>query len=132
MIRLFLTMAVMVAVLGGCAGGGQRKVSSVAEGRFSSMSPGTWTGWIKPQNEAASQVTYDVRVRGSTIAISIKGPGGQRFTFRDVKLDADSLTFVWPFERCALTRKPDGTFEGDCALPDGSDRAHMVMVPPRN
>jgi len=91
---------------------------------------GTWTGSVKPANEARAEVTYDVSNRDGRSEIRIHGPGGRTFRFEDVELRGDSLRFIWPLEKCVLMRRNDGAFEGECALPDGSDRAHMVMVPP--
>lgn len=124
--------AIQIALIAGCASAPPGRIPDCTAMQASAVLPcGRWTGWVKPEKELPFFVTYDVNVNGNSIRIRLNGPRRKTFDFLDVTLvKRDKLTFIWPLERCALTLRDGGTFEGDCALPDGSDRAHMVMIPP--
>ncbi|HSL69768.1 MAG TPA: hypothetical protein VK864_05970, partial [Longimicrobiales bacterium] len=55
------------------------------------------------------------------------------FTFNEVKLADNKLTFSFQpgvLVKCALTRRADGAFEGQCTDAEGGV-AQMLMVPPK-
>lgn len=131
--RQLVTIALCIEVATGsaCASAPAKESHDpVLPPRAGVLPAGRWSGWVKPEKEPSAQVTYDVTVTGASVGIRINGPDGRSFTFRDVKLNGDTLTFIWPLLRCALTRAQGGAFQGSCALPDGSDPARMVMIPP--
>jgi hypothetical protein len=85
--------------------------------------------------EMANPVSYDVSYPGGVLAIALTGPGGETIPTRAVRLDDDTLRFVFnepdadlPLT-CALGRDGDG-FAGRCTDPDGR-WARFTMLPPR-
>jgi hypothetical protein len=95
------------------------------------LTPGTWTGTVSPPNEATVNATFDVRVSGDSVSITMKVQFGD-FRFTDIKVEADRLTFTFtpgtPV-RCTLSVRDDGSYSGDCVDPDG-DIGVIVMTPP--
>lgn len=95
---------------------------------------GKWTGSITPPNQGAVQVTYDVAMKGDTIAITVSAAEHGEFRFSDVKLTGEVLTFWFtpgPRVDCSLTRRQDdGAYAGSCRDSDGG-LATMVMIPPK-
>jgi len=98
------------------------------------LEPGKWTGSVTPPGEEPTvEVTYDVTMKGDTIAITVNAGEHGTFAFSEVKLNDKTLTFWFmpgPRVECALTRRDDGAFEGTCGDPEGGT-ASMVMVPPK-
>jgi hypothetical protein len=93
---------------------------------------GKWTGTVTPPGEPITNVTYDVTMKGDTIAITLNAGDHGSFQMEEVKLAEGKLTFHFtpgPRVDCALERKEDGSFAGRCT--DGSEAAEMVMVPPK-
>lgn len=95
---------------------------------------GKWTGTVtSPGEQTPLPVTYDVTVKGDTIGITVNAAEHGSFTFSEVKLADDVLTFWFspgPRVDCTLTRREDGAFAGTCADSEGGN-ASMVMVPPK-
>ena len=97
------------------------------------IEPGKWTGRVAPPDGPAGDVTYDVTIRGDTIAIVVNAAEHGTFPFHDVKLNRDTLTFWFepgPRVECTLQRREDGTFAGSCKDPQGGI-AQMLMTPPK-
>jgi len=97
------------------------------------LEPGKWTGTVAPPGEQAMDVTYDVTMKGDTIGIAVNAGEHGTFTFNDVKLDADTLTFWFapgPRVECTLKRAETGAFAGECRDPEGGI-ATMAMIPPK-
>src|SRR5690606_33184807 len=58
------------------------------------LEAGKWSGTVTPPDEPiATQVTYDVTVRGDTISITATAAEHGSFQFSDVRLSGDTLTF---------------------------------------
>ena len=96
------------------------------------MQPGKWTGVVTPPDGAVN-VTYDVTVKGDTIGITVNAGEHGSYKFEDVKLAAGKLTFWFqpgPRVACALDKKEDGSFAGNCSADDGV-QVPMTMVPPK-
>lgn len=98
------------------------------------LEAGKWSGTVTPPDEPiATQVTYDVTVRGDTIGITATAAEHGSFQFSDVRLSGDTLTFWFtpgPRVDCTLNRRDDGSFAGNCRDENGGI-ATMVMVPPK-
>jgi hypothetical protein len=97
------------------------------------LEAGKWTGRVLPPDGASTDVTYDVTVKGDTIGITVSAGEHGTFTFNEVKLADNKLTFSFqpgPLVKCALARRPDGAFEGECT-DEGGGVAQMLMVPPK-
>ena len=94
---------------------------------------GTWTGTMSPPQVSPSvPVTYEVGEIDGALTIVITGIG-QSFSFNDIALDGDELTFWWePGTRvdCTLLRKEDGSFEGICTEGTGPGEGTLTMWPP--
>lgn len=93
---------------------------------------GDWIGQIIHRNGRAMEVTYKVRNEedGLQITLVVKEYGS--FQFRDIRVSADSLFFVWKpsFELpCTLALLPDGVYHGLCADPWGG-YGGAIMAPP--
>ena len=96
-----------------------------------SLVPGTWTGTVAAPGEATVDATFEVRVTGDTIGITLKGQFGE-FPLSDVKLAADRLTFTFSpgtTVRCTLLLRENGSYSGDCTDSDGGTGV-IVMNPP--
>ena len=98
------------------------------------LEAGKWTGVVTPPGESALNVTFDVAMKGDTIAITLNAAEHGSFTLEEVKLVEKKLTFHFtpgPKVNCALDRQADGSFSGQCNA-DGEDNpATMVMTPPK-
>ena len=97
------------------------------------LEPGKWTGTVAPPDGSVNDVTYDVALRGDTIAISVNAGQHGVHRFNDVKLDNNRLTFWFepgPRVECTLQRRDDGAFQGSCTDPQGGI-AQMLMLPPK-
>lgn len=102
-----------------------------------SLQEGTWTGGLVPMNHPDMQtpIRYDVRRDGGALAIDITGPDGQAVAARDIRVEADTLHFVFNEpERnvpltCALARQDDARYEGRCT-DAGGKWARFIMIPP--
>ena len=97
------------------------------------LEAGKWTGVVTPPGEGTVNVTFDVAMKGDTIAITLNAAEHGSFVLEEVKLVEKKLTFQFspgPLVKCALDRQPDGSFSGQCT--DGSESpAQMVMTPPK-
>ncbi|MGH7460331.1 MAG: hypothetical protein ACREMA_04795 [Longimicrobiales bacterium] len=98
------------------------------------LEPGKWTGSVtSPGEQTAMPVTFDVTLKGDTIGITVSAGEHGSFTFSEVKLADNTLTFWFspgPRVDCKLARREDGAFAGACTDTQGGV-ATMVMVPPR-
>lgn len=107
---------------------------TVVPAEAQTLQVGKWTGSVTPPDEPiATEVTYDVTLRGDTISITATAAEHGSFPLNDVKLTDGVLTFWFqpgPRVDCTLNRRDDGSFAGDCRDPDGGV-AGMVMVPPK-
>jgi hypothetical protein len=107
---------------------------AVAAAQAQTLAAGKWTGTVTPPNEQqAVPVSYDVTLKGDTIAITVDAGEHGAFPFGDVKLSDGVLTFWFtpgPRVECSLTRGEDGGFQGPCRDAEGGT-ARMVMVPPK-
>jgi len=95
------------------------------------LAPGTWTGTVAPPGDAATPVTFDVKVGGDSTSITIKTPNGE-VPFTQIKVLADRLTFVFTpgiAVNCTLMLRPDKSYAGECTDGNGG-KGQMVMVPP--
>jgi len=98
-----------------------------------SIEAGKWTGTVLPPDGQTTEVTYDVTVKGDTIGITVSAGEHGTFTFNEVKLADNKLTFSFQpgvLVKCALARRADGAFEGQCTDAEGGV-AQMLMVPPK-
>ena len=95
------------------------------------LQTGTWTGTITPPNTESAQATYNVRMSGDTLKITIMTPFGD-LDFSDIKVQSDRITFTFipgtPVN-CTLMLREDKSYAGDCVDSDG-DTGVLVMVPP--
>jgi hypothetical protein len=98
------------------------------------LEAGKWTGTVlSPGEQEPLPVTYDVTVQGDTIGIRVDVGEHGSFSFSEVKLNDDTLTFWFtpgPRVDCTLAAREDGAFAGSCRDPEGGV-ARMVMVPPK-
>lgn len=106
----------------------------VAPGHAQKLEPGKWSGNVTPPGETEPMpVTYDVAMKGDTIAITVNAGEHGTFAFNEVKL-ADKILSFWfapgPRVECKLTRRDDGAFYGSCIDTEGGT-ATMVMIPPK-
>lgn len=117
--------ALLVLAFAGCASSEQP------------LRAGTWWGALTPMNhpEMANPVSYDVSYPDGVLAIALTGPGGETLPTRDLRLDGDTLRFVFDEPDaglpliCALGRNGDD-FAGRCTDP-GGQWARFTMLPPR-
>lgn len=98
------------------------------------LETGKWTGIVMPPNGETVEVTYDVATKndGSQTMVINAGPHGT-FAVAKMTIESGKLSFYFtpgPEVRCALSRKDDGSYEGDC-MDDGGAPAHMTMLPPK-
>ena len=97
------------------------------------MEAGKWTGRVLPPGGQNTDVTYDVTVKGDTIGITLSAGEHGTFTATEVKLADTKLTFTFQpgvLVKCALARRGDGAFEGECTDEEGGV-AQMLMMPPK-
>lgn len=95
---------------------------------------GSWTGTsVTPDGEEV-KVNFDVTVSGdSTIIVAHTIEHGS-FTFTDVRVAADTLSFKFqpgPLVECVLPKQADGSYSGLCRAGETGETATMVMIPPR-
>lgn len=93
---------------------------------------GRWTGEIIGPEGQAEVVTYDVTNAHDTLAIRLTSAKFGSFTFDNVVLKGEVLTFGWePGTRleCLLVRQRDGRYEGTCEDIQGTS-GQMRMQPP--
>ncbi|MEX2283893.1 MAG: hypothetical protein WEE89_15515 [Gemmatimonadota bacterium] len=98
------------------------------------LDAGLWTGTVTPPGEPAVAVTYDVKIAGDTISITLNAAEHGSFPFSEIKIANGKLTFSWvagptPL-KCELKPREDAAWAGTCADPDGAT-GEMVMVPPK-
>jgi hypothetical protein len=94
---------------------------------------GKWTGTVTEPGGEAHPVTYDVALKGDTLAVTVNAGEHGSFAFSEVKLNDKTLTFWFtpgPRVDCALNRRDDGAYEGTCK-DAGGEEARMVMLPPK-
>jgi hypothetical protein len=97
------------------------------------LEAGTWTGTVAPPDGGALEVTYEVKVTGDTVAITIVAAGQGSFAFNDVKVANGKLTFSWapgPTLKCELALREDKSWFGPCTDPGGGT-GHLTMIPPK-
>ncbi len=93
---------------------------------------GDWVGYIIHRNGQSMEVTYKVQNYEDDLQITLELEEYGPFPFRDIRVSADSLHFVWEpsFELpCTLARLPDGVYHGVCADPWGGFGG-AIMAPP--
>ena len=94
---------------------------------------GKWTGTAAPPGEGEVSLTFDVKVAGDTISITLNAGEHGSFKLEEVKLVKDKLTFWFmpgPKVACTLNRREDGVFAGSCG-DDSGEAVPMTMVPPK-
>jgi hypothetical protein len=98
------------------------------------LEPGKWTGTVTPPGEErATEVSYDVTMKGDTIDITVNAGEHGSHRFNEVRLNDRTLTFWFtpgPRVECTLTRGENRVFAGTCRDSEGGI-ASMVMVPPK-
>jgi hypothetical protein len=98
------------------------------------LDAGLWTGTVTPPGEPAVAVTYDVKIAGDTISITLNAAEHGSFPFSEIKLGNGKLLFSWTAGnsalKCELKPRADAAWAGTCADSDGST-GEMVMVPPK-
>ena len=121
--KLIMTAAAVLPLLG-----------AFGMGAAQQMPVGKWTGTVTPPNESAVEVTYDVAMKGDTIAITIVAGEHGSFAVNEVRLNERALTFWFtpgPRVDCSLARRDDGAYEGTCTEAGSAETAHILMVPPK-
>lgn len=107
---------------------------AVAAAQAQTLEVGKWTGTVTPPNEQQTvPVTYDVTMKGDTIAITVDAGEHGTYPFNGVKLSDGVLTFWFspgPRVDCNLTRGEDGGYRGPCRDSEGGT-ARMEMIPPK-
>ena len=104
-----------------------------AAGAAQNLPAGKWTGTAQPPGQPEVAITFDVKVAGDTIAITLNAGEHGSFKLEEVKLVKDKLTFWFvpgPKVSCSLTRREDGAYAGVCA-DDQGEQVPMTMVPPK-
>jgi hypothetical protein len=103
-----------------------------ALGAAQALESGIWTGTASaPDGEVA--ITFDVKVSGDTIAITLNAGEHGSFKLEEVKLVEKKLSFWFtpgPKVVCELNRRDDGAFAGNCT-DDGGTLVPMTMIPPK-
>jgi biopolymer transport protein ExbD len=98
------------------------------------LQAGQWTGSTVIPSGDGFQLTYDVTHSDSTIQIVVDAGARGRFSFSDVRLAHDTLTFTFqpgPTVQCILPRQADGSYSGKCTDPTSGDTMTITMVPPK-
>ncbi len=93
---------------------------------------GAWVGQIIHRNGRSMDVTYNVQNEHNGLKIVMEVEEYGPFRFKDIRVTADSLFFVWEpsFELpCTLVRLQDGIYHGMCADPWGG-YGGAIMAPP--
>ncbi len=107
-------------------------VSSSFGAQSQIIQDGDWVGQIIHRNGQIMDVTYKVQNGEDGLQITLDVEEYGPFQFRDIRVTADSLFFVWEpsFELpCTLARLPDGVYHGVCADPWGG-YGGAIMAPP--
>jgi hypothetical protein len=97
------------------------------------LQTGTWTGSVTPPGEETVAVTLEVKDTADALSITINAGGHGTFKADGITVEADRLVFSFtpgPVVVCALTRKEDASYEGDCT-DDGGAAARMIIMPPK-
>jgi hypothetical protein len=97
------------------------------------LEAGKWTGKVVPPDGPTVEVTYDVKVAGDTLAITINAAEHGSFPFANVKLADGKLTFSWSpgvEVKCELKPQTDKSWSGSC-VDAGGTGGTMIMVPPK-
>jgi hypothetical protein len=95
------------------------------------LKPGNWTGTVTPPGEAAVNTTFDVRLNGDTVSITLKSEFGE-FPLTEIKVEPDRLLFTFSpgtTVRCTLMLREDASYSGDCLDSDGGVGV-ISMSPP--
>ena len=103
-----------------------------AIGGAQSLESGTWTGTAAPP-DGEVPITFEVKVSGDTIGITLNAGEHGSFKLEDVKLVDKKLSFWFvpgPRVVCELNRRDDGAFAGNCTADDGV-LVPMTMIPPK-
>ena len=97
------------------------------------LETGAWTGKVTPPDGMTVDVIYDVAYAGDTLKITIRAGEHGSFETKDVKLEADKLSFRFtpgaPEVLCVLNKK-EQNYAGTCTGNDGSV-ATMDLSPPK-
>ncbi len=107
-------------------------VSSSFGAQSQIIQDGDWVGRIIHRNGQVMDVTYKVQNGEDGLQVTLDVEEYGPFQFRDIRVTADSLFFVWEpsFELpCTLVRLPDGVYHGVCADPWGG-YGGAIMAPP--
>lgn len=107
-------------------------VSSSFGAQSQIIQDGDWVGQIIHRNGRSMEVTYQVQNGEDGLQITLLVEEYGPFQFRDIRVTADSLLFVWEpsFELpCTLARLPDGVYHGVCSDPWGG-YGGAIMAPP--
>lgn len=109
-------------------------VSAASPAAAQQLPYGGWTGTMTPPGGQPINVTYEVGELNGTLAIVMRAIMVQEvIPFRDIRVEADALTFWWePGVRvdCRLERQTNGTYEGPCTAGGAGAAGALTMVPP--
>lgn len=103
-----------------------------ALGAAQALESGTWTGTATPPDGEVA-ITFDVKVSGDSIAITLNAGEHGSFKLEEVKLVDKKLSFWFvpgPKVVCELNRREDGAFAGNCLDSEGM-QVPMTMIPPK-
>jgi hypothetical protein len=97
------------------------------------LQSGTWTGTMKPPNEPAATVTFQVTGTGDSLAISMVLLGVDSTAFSEIRWQAGKLLFQWHagdlVVKCELSKQDSGGYRGPCTDDKGMT-GQMDMIPP--
>jgi hypothetical protein len=97
------------------------------------LKPGKWTGTATPPGQGPVPITFDVKVAGDTVSITVDAGEHGSYKLEDVKVTADKVTFWFvpgPKVNCSLAKREDGSFAGNC-MDESGEVIPMTMVPPK-
>ena len=115
----------------------------VARGQVpTNLKLGIWHGWIMPEDQDSTRVTFDVEADKKHIYVTMRSRGSADYGMSGVKLKDDVLTFDWYLGTtsplfCRLSRHGGEGFDGSCIdRRPGADgkqlKVWMNMSPPRD
>lgn len=99
---------------------------------YGALKEGSWSGTVSPPGSGALPVTYTVEYKDGELHITLESQMGE-FSFRDINLGDDNLTFSWTAGstnlNCDLKADGSGGYEGDCLDANGMS-GQLTMTPP--
>ena len=108
----------------------------------SSISSGTWRGWILSEDADSVPASWIVQQKGKSVTIVLRSPNNPDYGMGDVKLKDDVLSFSWSMGLgsvlvCRLSRRGSPQFDGTCQdarldSQGGRNKLLVNMTPPRS